>query len=430
VTQVALAVLGLFCLLVAGLPIAFGMSITGVLGFAGFASLDAGLAMLGQTTFDTVMNYGFSVLPMFILMGNVIARSRIADDLYEAAGAFVGHRRGGLAGATVIACAGFGSICGSSVATAATMARISVPAMLSRGYSPRLALGTVAASGTLGIMIPPSVAMVIYGMITETDIAELFVAGVLPGLLGAACYMGAIWVHCRLNRSDGAPAPRVAWPVRLAMLGRLSAVLLLLTLVMGGIYAGVFTVTEAAAIGALLACLIAAARRDLDLRGFVEVFAATGRTTAMLFLVVIGALALTAFLNVAGLPPLVTGFLDRLDAPPIVVLLAVLAIFVLLGTALDDMAIMLLMVPITFPVVIGLGYDPVWFGILVITVTELGLISPPFGMNLFVTREVLRREPISTIFHGVVPFMGGTLVRLALLVAFPGIALVLTGRPW
>jgi tripartite ATP-independent transporter DctM subunit len=429
-TQVALAVLGLFALLLAGLPIAFGMSLTGALGFAQFASLDAGLSMLAQTTFDTVTNYGFSVLPMFILMGNVIARSRIAEDLYDAAGAFVGHRRGGLASATVVACAGFGSVCGSSVATAATMARISVPAMLARGYSPRLALGTVAASGTLGIMIPPSVAMVIYGMITETDIAQLFLAGILPGLLGAACYILAIRVHCVLNPADGAPAPRVPWPARLGMVRRLSAVLALLVLVMGGIYAGIFTVTEAAAIGAVLACAIAAIRRDLDLHGFIAVFAATGRTTAMLFMVVIGALALTAFLNVAGLPPLVSGMLDRLDAPPIVILLAILSIFILLGTALDDMAIMLLMVPITFPVVVGLGYDPVWFGILVITVTEIGLISPPFGMNLFVTREVLRREPIGVIFAGVMPFIGGALLRLAILVAFPAIALVLTGRPW
>jgi tripartite ATP-independent transporter DctM subunit len=258
----------------------------------------------------------------------------------------------------------------------------------------------------------------------------MFIAGVLPGLLGTACYIGAVWWHCRMNPGDGAPAPRVSWPARLRMLWRLSAVLVLLVAVMGGIYLGVFTVTEAAAIGAVTACLIAAVRRDLDFRGFVEVFAATGRTTAMLFLVVIGALALTSFLNVAGLPPLVSGFLDGLDAPPIVVLIAVLAIFVVLGTALDDMAIMLLMVPITFPVVTGLGYDAVWFGILVITVTEIGLISPPFGINLFVTREVLRREPVGVIFAGVMPFIGGALVRLALLIAFPAIALVLTGRPW
>jgi tripartite ATP-independent transporter DctM subunit len=429
-TQIALAVGALFVLLVVGVPIGFALSTIGVVGFAPFASLPAGLNMLAQTTVDAVMNYGFSVLPMFLLMGNVIARSRIAEELYDAAGAFIGHRRGGLAGATVLACGGFGAVCGSSVATAATMARISAPVMMARGYAPSLALGSVAAGGTLGILIPPSVAMVIYGLITETDIGQLFVAGILPGVLGIACYLGAVWVQCWLNPALGPRAPRVPWPARLVALLRLWPVLALFALVMGGIYAGIFTATEAAAIGAAGACLLALIRRDLDARGFIQVFAETGQTTAMLFMVVIGALVLTTFLNVAGLPPFISSVVAGLDAAPLVILLVILLIYLVLGCFLDSMAIMLLTVPIFFPVVTGLGYDPVWFGILVVCVIEVGLISPPFGMNLFVARAVMPQVGIGQIFRGVMPFIGADIVRLAILVAFPAIALLLTGRPW
>ena len=429
-TQITVWVSALFALLVAGVPIGFGLSLVGVAGFAGFASLPAGLNMLAQTTVDAVMNYGFSVLPMFLLMGNVIARSRIAEELYDAAGAFIGHRRGGLAGATVIACGGFGAVCGSSVATAATMARISGPVMIGRGYAPSLAMGSVAAGGTLGILIPPSVAMVIYGLITETDIGELFIAGILPGLVGIACYLGAVWVQCRLRPDLGPAAERVPWPVRLRLVAKLWPVLTLFGIVVGGIYAGVFTATEAAGIGAVGACLLALVRGDLGWRGFVEVFAETGQATAMLFMVVIGALALTAFMNVAGLPPFVSGLIAALDLPPFAILLVILLIYIVLGCFLDSMAIMLLTVPIFFPIVTGLGYDPVWFGILVVCVIEIGLISPPFGMNLFVARAVVPQVTIGEIYRGVMPFIGADIVRLAILLAFPGITLLLTGRPW
>lgn len=429
-TQITFAVAALFALLVVGVPIGFGLSLVGVAGFAGFASLSAGLSMLAQTTVDAVMNYGFSVLPMFLLMGNVIARSRIAEELYDAAGAFIGHRRGGLAGATVIACGGFGAVCGSSVATAATMARISGPVMMARGYAPSLALGSIAAGGTLGILIPPSVAMVLYGLITETDIGELFIAGILPGMIGIACYLGAVWLQCRLHPKAGPAEERVPWPERLRLILRLWPVLTLFLIVMGGIYVGVFTATEAAGIGAVGACLIALLRRDLDWRSFVEVFAETGQATAMLFMVVIGALALTAFMNVAGLPPFISGMIAALDLPPLAILLVILLIYVVLGCFLDSMAIMLLTVPIFFPIVTGLGYDPVWFGILVVCVIEIGLISPPFGMNLFVVRASVPSVTIGELYRGVMPFIWADVVRLAILIAFPAIALVLTGRPW
>jgi len=428
--QITLAVALLFALLVTGVPIGIGLSLVGVTGFAGFASLEAGLSMLAQTTVDAVMNYGFSVLPMFLLMGNVIARSRIAEDLFNAAHAFIGHRRGGLAGATVIACGGFGAVCGSSVATAATMSRICAPAMIARGYAPSLALGSVAAGGTLGILIPPSVALVLYGLITETDIGQLFIAGILPGILGIGCYLAAVWATCWRHPEAGPAADRVVWPERLRLVARLWPVLALFAIVMGGIYAGLFTSTEAAAIGAVGACLLALIRRDLGWRGFVEVFAETGQATAMLFIVVIGALALTAFMNVAGLPPFISSLIGSVDAPPLVILLAILLIYIALGCFLDSMAIMLLTVPIFFPIVTSLGYDPVWFGILVVCVIEIGLISPPFGMNLFVTRAVMPRVPIGEIFRGVMPFILSDILRLGLLVAFPAISLVLTGRPW
>jgi tripartite ATP-independent transporter DctM subunit len=420
----------LFGLLVLGVPIGFALSAVGAIGFGALTTFDAGLAMLSQQAVDSVMNYGLSILPMFLLMGNVIARSRIAEDLYDVANAFVGHRPGGLASASVLACGGFGAVCGSSVATAATMSRISVPAMLKRGYAPSLALGAVASGGTLGILIPPSVAMVIYGIITETDIAQLFIAGIIPGILGIVLYLAAVELACRRDASLAPPVPRIPWPQRLAMLWRLWPVLALFVLVMGGIYGGLFTPTEAAGIGAVGACAIAALRRDLGWRGFVQVFAETGQATAMLFVIVIGALALTNLMTIAGLPALMTSALAALDAPPLGILLAILLIYLVLGCFLDSMAIMLLTVPVFFPVVTALGYDPVWFGVLVVVVIEIGLISPPFGMNLFVTRMVSPETPIGVLYRGVVPFMIADVLRLGLLVAFPVLALLLTGRPF
>ena len=425
-TAAAIAFAALFTLLSVGVPIGFGLILVGTVGFAVVTDVGPALSMLAQNTVDTVLSYHFSVLPMFLLMGNVIARTKLAEELYDAANAFLGHARGGLAHATVISCGAFGAVCGSSMATTATMCRIAVPTMLSRGYAPSLTIGSVAAGGTLGILIPPSVALVLYGLITENDIGALFIAGIVPGILGVLLYMAAIAATVRLRRGTApAGAARAAWGERLRALTGVWSVLLLFGLVMGGIYGGAFTPTEAASIGAAGALIIAGARGALSLHALYGILMETARTTAMLFVVLIGAIAFTNFLNVGGLAGALSGAILGLEADRYVVLLAIIGIYILLGCFLDSIAMMLLTVPIFYPVVVDLGFDPIWFGIIVVVVIEIGLISPPFGMNVFVARSIVRDVPIVTIFRGVMPFLAADAVRLALLVAFPGLSLFL-----
>lgn len=415
----------LFALLLAGVPIGFAMGIVGVVGFALHTGWSPAFSMLAQVAVDTSISYGFSVLPMFLLLGNIIARSNLADELYTAAHAFVRHRRGGLAHATIAACAMFSAVCGSTVATAATMARIAIPPMRQRGYPDQLSAATVAAGGTLGSLIPPSVAMVIYCLLTENDISMMFAAGVLPGLLGAAGYMVAVAYSARragMPAADDSPLP---WRQRLASLRRVWGVLLLFTIIMGGIYGGLFTATEAAGAGATAAIVVVLLRRSLSLRAFAEVLMDTGRTTAMLFFVLIGALVLTQFFNIAGLPQALGALVYGLALPPLAVLSAILVIYLVLGCVLDSMAMLLLTVPIFYPLLMRLGIDPIWFGILMIVALEVGLISPPFGMNIFVVRAAFADIRLSTIFRGIGPFIVCDIVRLAVLVAVPAITLAL-----
>lgn len=425
-TAALLAFVALFLLLSLGVPIGFGLIIVGTLGFAIITDVGPAFSMLAQNTVDTVLSYHFSVLPMFLLMGNVIARTRLAEELYNAAQAFLGHTRGGLAHATVISCGAFGAVCGSSMATTATMCRIAVPAMRARGYAPALTVGSVAAGGTLGILIPPSVAMVLYGLITENDIGALFVAGIVPGILGVLLYMVAIRATVQISR-ESAPEgdPRKPLAERLRALRGVWAILLLFGIVMGGIYGGVFTPTEAASIGAAGALVIAGLRGDLSFATLYNVVFETARTTAMLFVVLIGAIVFTNFLNVGGLARSMSGFILGLDSDPYTVLFAILAIYILLGCFLDAMAMMLLTVPIFYPVIVGLGFDPIWFGIVVVVVIEIGLITPPFGMNAFVVRSMVPDVPITTVYRGVLPFLAADFVRLGLIVAFPAISLFL-----
>lgn len=425
IVAISLALAGMFALLLLGVPIGFAMGITGVVGFAAMTGWTPALSMLAQTAADTSLSYGFSVLPMFLLLGNVIARSTLAEELYAAAHAFVCHRRGGLAHATIVACAGFSAVCGSTVATAATMARIAIPPMRRRGYADSLSAATVASGGTLGSLIPPSVAMVIYCLLTENDIGMMFAAGVLPGLLGALGYLAAVAWAARREGVVGAAEPPLPWRARLRALRGVWAILLLFATIMGGIYAGLFTATEAAGTGAMVAIAIVVARRSMDWKTFARVIVDTGRTTAMLFFVLIGAVVLTHFFNIAGLPALLGRFVDGLALPPVVVLVCILLLYLALGCVLDSMAMLMLTVPIFYPLLMRLGIDPIWFGILMIVALEVGLISPPFGMNVFVVRATFPDIAVTTIFRGIGPFVVCDLLRLAVLVAVPAITLAL-----
>jgi tripartite ATP-independent transporter DctM subunit len=349
----------------------------------------------------------------------------MSDELYAAANAWLGHRRGGLAQATVVACAGFSSVCGSSVATAATMTKVAMKPMLSRGYAPSLATGSIAAGGTLGILIPPSVVLVIYGLMTQTDIGKLFMAGVLPGLLGALGYMAAVWLVCLIDPKLGPRGERLSYAERFRALRGVLPILGLFTLVIGGLYLGIFTATEAAGIGAFGAFVFALWRRALTPRMLLDVLIESGTTTSMIFIVVIGALVFGNYINLSGLPETLTTWVMHLDVPPLAVIFAIALVYLVLGAALESFSMILLTVPIFYPLVSALGMDLIWFGIIVVVVTEISLISPPVGMNVFVMRSLLPEVPTGVIFRGVMPFLAMDVVRLTVLILVPWISLVL-----
>ena len=416
------AILGLAFL---GIPLGVSMLLVGIAGFFFVRNMTAALSMAGQQVLDLSTTYGFTVLPLFVLMGTFIHRARLSEELYDATNAWLGHRRGGLAMATIGACAGFAAVSGSSLATAATMSKVAMAPMRRFRYADSLAAGTIAAGGTLGILIPPSVPMVIYGILTETDIGKLFVAGVLPGLLLVALYFGAIGLLTAFKPEMGPPGERYSWAARWRALGKVWGVVVLFVLVLGGIYLGIFTPTEAAAIGAAGAMVFAMGRRKLALSSMIDALIDAGRTTAMIFMVGFGALVFSNFINLAGLPDAMVALIQAFDVPVIGVILIICAIYVVLGCVFDSLAMLLLTVPVFFPIVDSLGVDPIWFGIVIIIVVEIGLITPPIGMNVFMVKTVLEDVEIWTIFNGVWPFLAATLIGLALIVAFPGIALLL-----
>ncbi len=430
------AVLGgfvlLFLLLFLEVPIAFGMAFVGFLGFSILVGVSPALRSIGQLASDTVFNYDFSVLPLFILMGNFIAYSRISQDLYDASNAWLGHYRGGLASATVVACAGFSAVCGSSLATAATMTKVAMPPMRRYGYADSLAAGAIASGGTLGILIPPSVAFVFYGIMTQTDIGKLFAAGILPGIVGTLFYVGAVIVTTRLNPAAGPPGPRLPWIQRVYALKGVWGMLLLFALVMGGLYAGLFTPVEAAGIGAGGAFLIALARRTLTWRLLVRILAESGRTSAMLFIILIGSLLFANFINVARFPNVIADWIKGAGLGPYAVMALIVVIYVVLGCILESISMLLLTVPVFYPIIVGLDFglgSPertlIWFGVIVVVVIEISLITPPIGLNVFVLKSLLPETPLSTIFRGVTPFIIADGFRVAMLVALPVISLIL-----
>ncbi|POC29824.1 TRAP transporter large permease [Vibrio vulnificus] len=409
------------------LPLAFAM---GVIGFIGFWYINdynwtAAMSMAARRIIDTGQDYGLSVIPLFILMGNFVTKAGISNELYKACNAFVGHRRGGLSMSTILACGGFSAICGSSLATSATMSKVAMPPMRKYGYSDGLASASIAAGGTLGILIPPSVMLVIYGLLTETSIRELFAAGFLPGLLGIVLYLLAVqWVVSRKPES-APPGERVSWKGRLIALKGIFSTLLLFVIVMGGIYIGAFTPTEAAGIGACGAFALAGVRGKLNYTVLREILIDTAKTSASLFAVVISALILSNFVNRAGLPTALVELIQTANVTPMMALGLILVIYIILGCVFESMSMMLLTVPIFYPVIVELGFDPIWFGIIVVVVTEISLITPPVGLNVFVLSGLIKDINTATIFRGVLPFWVADMVRLALIVLVPAIALYL-----
>ena len=414
---------GVFALALLRVPLAFAMALVGFIGLGLLRGWSPTMANAAQVVYDTGFAYTLSVVPLFILMGNFVARAGLAHELFRAAFVFIGHLRGGLAHATVMACAGFGAICGSSIATAATMSKVAYPPMKQLGYSDYLSTGVIAAGGTLGIMIPPSTIMVIYGIVTETNIGKLFAAGVLPGLLCAMLLMGGVtWIIWR-DPQSGPAGPRSGWPERLEALRKIWGVALLVAVVLGGIYGGVFTATEGAGIGASGAFFFALARGRLSVRALYEVLIESARTTAMLFAILIAASIFSAFVNFTSMPADLKNGVSSMGLPPLAVIGAMMLVYVVLGTIMEELTMVLLTLPVFFPVVTQLGFDPVWFGVLIVLVVQVGLISPPVGMNMFVMNALLKDVALSQIFRGSALFCLPLALGLVAVLLFPQLAL-------
>ncbi len=420
--------IALFALMLLRVPVGMAMGLVGVVGFGYLTSYETALKMVGQTTIRTVTEYTFGIIPMFLLMGAFVSNAGISREMFRAANAFVGHRRGGLGVATIAACGGFAAICGSSVATAATFSIVAYPEMRRAGYPQSFSTGVIAAGGTLGVMIPPSTVLAVYGLITQQDISKLFIAGVIPGMIQILTYMLTIAIIVAF-RPDFLPStPRLPWSQRIEALRDVWAPAVLFLFVVGGLYGGLFTATEGGAMGAAGAFIIGVLRRRLPLPAIKRSLLEATRTSAAVFTVLIGALIFGYFLTITQTPQKVAVFLGGLGIGPYGVLMVILLMYLVLGCLMDSMAMIILTVPIMFPVVTQLGFNPIWFGVIIVMTVELGLIHPPVGMNVFVIKSMVKDVNFSTIFLGVLPFVGAMLLVLALLIIFPQLALWLPSR--
>ena len=421
----ALGLVAMLALLALRMPIGIAMFLVGSIGFAVLNGIDAAPMALGTYPYSYAAYYDLAVIPLFVLMGSIASSCGMGQAWFAAAYAWVGHWRGGLASATILSCAGFAAVSGSSVASAVTMGRVCLPEMQRYRYDGGLAAGTVAAGGTLGILIPPSTAFVIYGILTEQSIGKLLLAGVLPGLLLTLLFVITIMVWTAFRPELGPAGERSTFPQRWRALGQSAPMLGLVFASVGGIYAGVFTPAEAAAVGAFLAICWAWATGHLNRAVLEEVLLDTVRTTAMVFLILMGALVFGPFLALSGLPARIADLLTNASLAPFAVLLLIMALYLVLGMFLEGFSMLVLTLPIVIPIVKALGYDLIWFGVIMVILLEMGLISPPVGMNVFVVKGLVPDTSMGEIFRAITPFWGAMIVCVALIVAFPDIALMI-----
>jgi C4-dicarboxylate transporter DctM subunit len=418
----------LFVLMLLRVPVGMAMGLVGVTGYGYLVGAGPALKLVGQTSMRTVTDYTFGVIPMFILMGAFVSNSGVSRELFGAANKLVGHLRGGLGIATVVACGGFAAICGSSVATAATFANIAYPEMRRYGYPQTFSTGVIAAGGTLGAMLPPSTVLAVYGIITQQDIGKLFAAGILPGLLAMVMYVLTVALIGAVKPGFLPRGVPTKWIERIKGLREVWAPLVLFAFVIGGLYGGLFTPTEAGGVGAGGAFVLGVIRRRLNWALIRKSLLEATRTSAAVFTVLIGAILFGYFLTITQVPQKVMAFLTGLGLGPYGVLVLIMLMYLVLGCLMDAMAMIILTVPIIFPVITALGFDPIWFGVIIVMTVELGLIHPPVGMNVFVIKSVVPEVSFTTIFLGVIPFVITDLLRLAILIAFPVIALWLPGH--
>ncbi|WP_320043984.1 TRAP transporter large permease [uncultured Desulfobacter sp.] len=412
------------------MPVAFVMALVGVVGFSVMTSPDAGLVLLSRNIYETFASYDLTTIPLFILMGQLGFNSGISKRLYSAGYKFLGSVRGGLAMATVTACTAFGAVCGSSPATAATMATVGLPEMKRFNYDDALAAGSVASGGGIGMIMPPSVVLIIYGILTEQSIGQLFVAGIFPALLVTVLFINAVYITCLLDKNAGPAGEKFSWAERFKALWGLGETLIIFALVVGGIFYGLFTPTEAASVGAFGVLVIAVAKRQLTWKGFVKSLMETLTTSCMVLMLIAGAVIFGKFLAVTRIPFEIASWVSGLDMAPALVIAVIIFIYFLGGCFMDALAFVTLTVPIFFPVVMELGYDPIWFGIIIVMVTEMGVITPPVGINVYVVYGVAQNVlshhvPLEKIFKGITPFLIALIIGVVILIAFPGIILFL-----
>ncbi len=404
--------------------IGFSMAIVGFLGFAYLAGLEPALGVLRIVPYRVVADYNLSVLPLFLLMGTVASNAGLSSDLYRSAHKWIGNLPGGLAMATVGACAVFAAICGSSLATAVTIGKVALPEMENFKYDPKLATGCVASGATLGILIPPSVGFILFGIVTEQSVGLLFMSGIIPGILLSALFIIYIFIATKISPSMAPKGERTTWGDKILSLKYTWAPIVLFLLVMGGIYLGFFTPTEAGAVGAFGATVITAISGRLTMKGFIAGLMETGKTTAMIMVLIMGAMIFMRFLAISTLPFSMAQMLSDLALNRYVILIFIVLIYLLLGMFLDVVSAILLTIPIIFPSVMALGFDPLWFGVLMVVVMEMGMITPPVGLNVFVLAGVTDVK-LDTIFRGVIPFVLLMLLFIVILTVFPDIALIL-----
>lgn len=421
-------IVALFCLLALRMYIGMAMLIVGFLGTCLLVGWDSATSLLAILPIDESKSYNLSVIPLFILMGQFAFVSGISTDIYRTVYKWMGHLRGGLAMATVMACAFFAAVSGSSLATGATMGMVTIPEMLKYKYDERLATGCVAAGGTLGILIPPSIGFVLYGILTEQSIGKLLMAGLLPGIMLSGLFIIAIMLLCYFNPEMGPPGELASWPQRFKSLSGTWGMLLLFTVVIGGIYTGVFTPTEAAGVGAFGAFVITIVKQRLTRANLFACLSETGKMTAFIFLIIIGASIFSYFLALTGLPTSLSTFVTNLALPREIILIAIILGYMVLGCIMEVYSIMILTLPIIFPIIEILEFDPIWFGVVMVLILEVGLITPPIGLNVFVLKGAAPQIPIETIFKGIWPFFIAAVIAMILISVFPQVALYLPSR--
>ncbi len=422
-----IGIIVLVVLLYSKMPVGFAMGFLGLIGFSYVVNFDAGLSLLARDVWDVFSSYNLTVIPLFVFMGQIAFHAGISRRLYDSAYVLLGHRRGGLAMTTVGACAAFSAICGSTNATAATMATVALPEMKRYGYDMGLATGTVAAAGSLGILIPPSVIFIVYGILTEQSIGKLFAAGILPGIL--LCFLFLLTIHLRVmkNPSLAPPGPKSSIRKKFRSFAGILEVLILFGLVMGGIFFGLFTPTEAAATGAFMTLFIAIIRRQLYWKAFIQSLADTTKISCMIMVIVTGAVIFGHFMAITRIPYLLADYVSSLPLPPHAIIGVIILVYLIGGCFMDALAMIMLTIPIFFPVVQSLGFDPIWFGVVIVLITEMGVITPPVGINVYVVYGVAKDVPLEKIFRGVFPMLIALLVCNLLLILFPQIALWLPG---